>query len=165
MTAYARSRRKSERLVVSSGREGRRSCRRRRISTGSVERDMDKADYLEAITADSETLLATAASLAPETTIAACGGWLVRDLVAHIGFVWGFAAANVTAAGEKTPPADPKPPEDESKLFEWAASVRTTMLEALTAADPGTAGYNGTEFTGMSQSVQCEQLQISGKGT
>jgi len=97
---------------------------------------MDKADYLSAIEADSEALLAAAASVPQDNPVAVCPGWTVRDLVAHQCFVWGFAAANVTAGGEKTPPASPTPPEDPDKLFEWAASVRTTMIEALSAADP-----------------------------
>ena len=103
---------------------------------------MDKDDYLAAIESDSEKLLSAAASVPQDNPIAVCPGWTMRDLVAHQGFVWGVAAANVATGGEKTAPASPEPPEDPGKLFEWAASVRTAMLEALTAAEPDAPAWS-----------------------
>ena len=104
---------------------------------------MDKADYIDSITADSETFISTAAALGRTNPVAVCGDWLVEDLVKHQVFVWGFAAANVAAGtGEKTPPASPQPPEEADKFFEWAASVRTSMIEALSAADPDAAAWS-----------------------
>ena len=104
---------------------------------------MDYAEYLESIEADSATFLSTAASLPRDNPIAVCDGWTVEDLVKHLVFVWGFATANVAAGtGEKTPPASPQPPEDDNKLFEWASSVRATMLETLSAADPDAPAWS-----------------------
>lgn len=97
---------------------------------------MEKAEYLEAITSDSEALIAAAASVPQDNPVAVCPGWTIRDLVAHQGFVWGFAAANVAAGGEKTPPASPEPPESPDELIDWAQSVRATMIDALSAAEP-----------------------------
>lgn len=99
---------------------------------------MDKADFLEAIESDSEALLSAASSVPLDTPIAAVGGWLMRELVAHQTFVWGFATANVLARGDKTGPSSPKPPEDESEIFDWAGAVRLEMLDVLSAADPAT---------------------------
>lgn len=103
---------------------------------------MDKDDYLEAIESDSAALLAAAASVPLDTPIAACGGWLMRELVAHQTFVWGFATSNVLARGEKTGPSSPKPPEAEAQIFEWAQRVRLEMLDVLSAADPGTEAWS-----------------------
>ena len=104
---------------------------------------MDKSDYLEMIEGDSEALLSAAASLPHDNPIAVCDGWTVGDLVAHIGSVWGIAAANVAAGtGEKTGPADPKPPEDPDRLIEWGASVRATVIEALAKADPADSAWS-----------------------
>ncbi len=124
---------------------------------------MDKADYLEAITADSETFISTAATLDRDNPVAVCPGWTVADLVAHQGFVWGFAAANVAAAGDKTPPASPKPPEDEGKLIEWASSVRSTMLEALSAADPDAPAWSFAapyQTAGFWQRRMCHETML-----
>lgn len=102
---------------------------------------MDKANYLDILEAESDAFLAAAAAAPLDRPIASCGDWTMADLVAHQTFVWGFATANVLAGGEKTGPAT-KRPEDDAKIFEWAASVRTTMLEALAAADPDAAAWS-----------------------
>ena len=107
---------------------------------------MEKDEYLAAIESDSEKLLSAAASVPQDNPVAVCPGWTIRDLVAHQGKVWGIAAANVSAAAsEFTPPADPTPPDEPGKLFEWAASVRATMLEALAAADPQDSAWTFAE--------------------
>ncbi len=124
---------------------------------------MDKADYLESIEADSDALLSAAASVSPDNPVAVCPGWTIRDLVAHSGLVWGFAAANVAAGGEKTPPASPEPPEDPSKLFEWAHGARTTMLEALTAADPEDPSWSfapNNQTAGFWQRRMCHETMV-----
>ena len=124
---------------------------------------MDKADYLDALTADSETFLATAATLDPDNPVAVCPGWSVTDLVAHTGFVWGFATANVSAAGDKTGPANPKPPEDPSKLIEWGASVRATMLEVLAEADPSADAWSfapNNQTAGFWQRRMCHETMV-----
>ncbi len=97
---------------------------------------MDKADFLEAIESDSEALLSAAASVSLDTSVASCGGWSMRELVAHQTFIWGLATSNVVAAGEMTGPARPKPPDDDGELFTWSNDVRATMLDTLAAADP-----------------------------
>lgn len=102
---------------------------------------MNNADYLDALEAESEAFLAAAASAPLDSPVAHCGDWTLGELVAHTAFVWGFATANVVAGGEKTGPATTKP-DDDSKLFEWAASVRATMLEALRQAEPDTPAWS-----------------------
>ena len=96
---------------------------------------MDKAEYLEALEAESDAFLSAAAAVAADSSVSHCGDWKIADLVEHQTLVWGYATAAVKAAGQKPEPGHPKP-DDESKLFEWAASVRATMLETLNYADP-----------------------------
>lgn len=101
---------------------------------------MHKADYLDALAAESESFLSAAAAVPLDSPVEACGDWTMADLIGHQVFVWGFATANVKAGGEKTPPATEKP-EDVSKLIEWGASVRATMLEVLEMADPAAPAW------------------------
>ncbi len=101
---------------------------------------MNKADYLEALAAESEALLTAAAAVSLDSPVKNCGEWTMAELVGHQAFVWGLATANVKAAGENAAPATEKP-EDESKLIEWAASVRATMLEVFEMADPAAPAW------------------------
>ena len=102
---------------------------------------MNKDDYIEILEAESELFLRAAAAASIGNPVADCGDWTVADLIAHQAAVWGFATANVAAGGEKTPAATAKP-DDESKLIEWAASVRSSMIETLSAADPDAAAWS-----------------------
>ncbi len=102
---------------------------------------MNQADFLDVLEAESDAFLSAAAAVAPDAPVAHCGDWTMADLVAHQASVWGFATANVAAGGEKSSPAT-SAPDDESKLFEWAASIRTTMLETLRAAEPGAPAWS-----------------------
>ena len=102
---------------------------------------MNKEQLLDALEADSEAFLSAAAAVSLGEAVAHCGDWAMRDLLGHQVFVWGFATANVAAAGEKTPPATEKP-EDESRMLEWAASVRATMLETFRNADPDAPAWS-----------------------
>lgn len=102
---------------------------------------MNKDDYLEVLEAETELFLAAAAGAPLDTAIPQCGDWTLAELVAHQIVVWAFATANVTAGGEKSPPLSAQP-DDETKLFEWGASVRTTMLEVLADADPAAPAWS-----------------------
>lgn len=102
---------------------------------------MNKDDFLDALEAESEAFLSAAAAVPLDTPVKVCGAWTMDDLIGHQAFVWGFATANVASGGEKTSPATAKP-EDASKVIEWAASVRTTMLETLRAADPAAPAWS-----------------------
>lgn len=102
---------------------------------------MNKDDYIEILEAESELFLNAAAAAPMGESVTHCGDWSVADLIGHQAFVWGFATANVAAGGEKTPPATSKP-DDESKLIEWAASVRSSMIETLSAADPAAPAWS-----------------------
>lgn len=102
---------------------------------------MNTAEFLDVLESESDLLLAAAGAVPLDTPVSHCGDWTMADLLGHQAFVWGFATANVAAGGEKTPPATAKP-DDESKMIEWAASVRATMLETLRAADPDAPAWS-----------------------
>jgi len=125
---------------------------------------MDKAEYLESIEADSETFISTAAAVPRDNPVAVCPGWTVEDLVKHQVFVWGFATANVAAGtGEKTPPTSPTAPEDDSKFFEWAGSVRATMIETLSTADPDAPAWSFAapfQTAGFWQRRMCHETMV-----
>lgn len=121
---------------------------------------MNTDEYIEVLEAESELFL-TAAAASLDAPVAHCGEWTVTDLVGHQAFVWGFATANVAAGGDKTPPASAKP-EDDSKLIEWAASVRTSMLEVLPAAEPEAPAWsfaaNGHTAGFWQRRMMCETV-------
>ncbi|MGH1493965.1 MAG: maleylpyruvate isomerase family mycothiol-dependent enzyme [Acidimicrobiales bacterium] len=95
---------------------------------------MDKADYLRALETESEQFLTAAAATPLDAPVEYCGDWSLGDLLVHQTEVWAFATANVLGGGELSQPAAARP-ADEGKLLEWAAGVRTTMLEALQQAE------------------------------
>ena len=104
-------------------------------------RCMNKAEYIDVLESESDLFLAAAGATPLDSPVPHCGDWTMGDLLSHQGFVWGFASANVLAGGEKTPPATPKP-DDPSKMVEWAASARATMLETLSAAEPDAPAWS-----------------------
>ncbi|MFT7475463.1 MAG: hypothetical protein ACI81L_002402 [Verrucomicrobiales bacterium] len=101
---------------------------------------MEKADYLDVLEAESDAFLAAVASIPPNALVTSCGDWTIADLTVHQTEMWGFATANALGGGELTRAATKKP-DDDSKLFDWSASVRSTMLEVLLDADPSAPAY------------------------
>ena len=116
-----------------------RSARRRgrdpvvRAAEGSL-RSVEPAEYLDALRDRSKALLVSAPTDL-EAPVRSCPGWTVAKLVAHIGGVWGWAAA-VVRTGDR---ADhPSLPEGLSgaELLEWAEQQARLALDALGTADP-----------------------------
>lgn len=107
---------------------------------------MEKAQYLEAIDSDSAALIAAAASVPQTNQVAVCEGWTVRDLVSHTGMVWGRAADAVASSEPTPPPTLHSPPEDPDALIEWIEGMRTSLLDALTAAAPDATAWNFTDL-------------------
>ncbi len=102
---------------------------------------MIKDQYMEIIEAESDLFLAACAAKPLDSPVEHCGEWTMADLLSHQVMVWGIATANVKAGGDKTGPASPRP-DDDSRLFEWAGSVRATMIEVLTHADPAAPAWS-----------------------
>jgi uncharacterized protein (TIGR03083 family) len=92
---------------------------------------MDAAGYLHVVRERSTALLdASRADLAAE--LPSCPGWTMADLVAHIGGVWGWAAATVRSGIRADFPAVPA----GADLIAWAGEHVRQLLDALEGADP-----------------------------
>ena len=68
-----------------------------------------------------------------DLAVPGCPGWTVRDLVAHLGNVHVWAAAQVRGRGEKAPYVETTPGDD---LADWYADCAETVVTALEAAAP-----------------------------
>ena len=90
----------------------------------------------------SETVAQVAAGADPDAPVPSCPGWTLRDLVAHLGTVQRFWAANIEAADPSAPDrsggdpdddASPRPPDAE--LAPWMRASTDALVGAIEAAD------------------------------
>ena len=94
---------------------------------------MEWASYLEHIDADAARL-SEVALLGLEPAVPCCPGWTVRDLVAHVGGVYGQKAAIVEEGWTDGQPDRPEPPEDD--LVAWLGRAAEHLTGVLSAHDP-----------------------------
>jgi uncharacterized protein (TIGR03083 family) len=95
---------------------------------------MEAAQYLDVVRDRSTALLASArADL--ESPVPSCPGWTVADLVAHVGGIWGWAAAIVQTGVRADRPAVPEGIRG-CELVGWAETHVRRLIEALEAANP-----------------------------
>jgi uncharacterized protein (TIGR03083 family) len=95
---------------------------------------VEPSQHLSVLEASASRLLGVAKG-AFDRPVPSCPDWAVSDLVAHVGGVWGWAAATVEQGGQAARPAPPERP-DEPALLSWAQGQGTRLLTALRAADP-----------------------------
>lgn len=95
---------------------------------------MEPAEYLDALRDRSNALLVSArADL--DASVPSCPGWMVAELVAHIGGVWGWAAAVVGTGARADFPTVPQG-LGGGELVEWAEQQAHLVLAVLETADP-----------------------------
>jgi uncharacterized protein (TIGR03083 family) len=95
---------------------------------------MDKASYLSALATESAAI-ATAAEGHLDSPVPTCPKWVVADLVAHVGRVYGWATGIVASAGQPPTGRGPDAPADRDALLPWYGEVREKLLDDLTRHD------------------------------
>ncbi len=97
---------------------------------------MEVSDYVDAVELEGGRLLLEARAAGLDAEVPHCPGWTVRRLLAHVGFVHGWAADYV--AGAVTEMVDEPSEEqmfadapDGERLFEWAAGQHRRLVTAL----------------------------------
>lgn len=70
-----------------------------------------------------------------DAAVAACPGWTLRDLVAHVGAVHRWASLVVSTTVRSPQPEVQAPPELE-RLARWFETGAADLLELLAATDP-----------------------------
>jgi uncharacterized protein (TIGR03083 family) len=101
---------------------------------------MEVAEHIAALQRDGERLAAAAQRAGPDTPVPTCPGWLVRDLVRHVGGVHRWAAAHV--AGPRTEPWNADLHDvvgawpDDAELATWFRDGHAELVQTLRAADP-----------------------------
>ncbi|MBB2947569.1 uncharacterized protein (TIGR03083 family) [Actinoplanes lutulentus] len=95
-------------------------------------------EYVETLRVDGLSLAAAAQHAGLTAPIAGCPGWLVRDLLTHLGGVHRWAAAHL-----RTQSPEPLPdnefftaPADDTTVLEWFRTGHHDLVETLKAANP-----------------------------
>jgi uncharacterized protein (TIGR03083 family) len=96
---------------------------------------LDRETYLQAITADGETLILDA-SMSGNRDVPTCPGWTVEKLLRHVTGLLGWVAASVDRAPDEVAQSDlPIPPKGHD-LFPVAEGALAAAVDALRAVDP-----------------------------
>lgn len=101
---------------------------------------MEVNDYVAVLEQDGHLLLSAAQSADLASPVPSCPGWVLRDLLAHIGFVHRWAASYIEADEPLPPDEGPDeagvlagaPPDTE--LLPWVAEGHASLVSALLAA-------------------------------
>lgn len=97
---------------------------------------MDVADYIDSVDREGGRLLDAAHDAGLDARVPHCPGWTVRHLLAHVGFVHGWATAYV-AGGITEMVAEPTEEQmfadapNGAALFSWAADQHGRLVGAL----------------------------------
>jgi len=96
---------------------------------------MDTSTHLDVLEGEGKALAAAAASAGLDTPVPTCAGWLVRDLVQHVGQIHRWAMSYVIT-GRTTPPNEndsPAQPPPDSELLGWFGDGHAALVAALRA--------------------------------
>jgi uncharacterized protein (TIGR03083 family) len=98
---------------------------------------MEPVAHLDVISAAASGLIDSAAVAGVDATVPTCPGWMVRDLVLHVGRVHRWVATMV-ASGATTRADFPPAPEDaaQDELLAWAREASAELVDTLRRADP-----------------------------
>jgi len=94
---------------------------------------MDTATHLDALEGEGKALAAAAASAGLNASVPTCTGWLVRDLVQHVGQIHRWAMSYVVS-GRTTPPNEndsPADPPADDELLAWFGDGHAALVAAL----------------------------------
>jgi uncharacterized protein (TIGR03083 family) len=101
------------------------------------------ADYIAVLGHDGRRLADAAEKAGPGAAVPTCPGWLVRDLLHHLGGVHRWAAATVSTG--RAEPYDPGEharfftTEPDDTLVEWYRAAHRALVDTLSGADETTA--------------------------
>jgi uncharacterized protein (TIGR03083 family) len=99
-------------------------------------------EYVTVLERDGHLLLSAAQTAGLDAPVPSCPGWLVRDLLAHIGFVHRWATGYVQQGFTEMVPEPDEPgvlvtaPPDH-ELLPWVAEGHASLVSALLSAPAG----------------------------
>ncbi|MEV4279183.1 maleylpyruvate isomerase family mycothiol-dependent enzyme [Actinoplanes xinjiangensis] len=93
--------------------------------------------FIETLRADGDRLAEAAHHAGPDAAVPTCPGWVIADLLGHLGGVHRWATAHVTGGHREPVPADGffAAPADGT-LLDWFREGHRSLVAALLAADP-----------------------------
>ncbi|MGH3303907.1 MAG: maleylpyruvate isomerase N-terminal domain-containing protein [Streptosporangiaceae bacterium] len=99
----------------------------------------------------SAALRSAAAGAGLDARVPGCPDWSVADLVAHLGEVQLFWAADVAAGPASSPPADDVvgATEPHGDVLQWSADATARLVAALTEAGPDRMCWTWWEETAV----------------
>jgi uncharacterized protein (TIGR03083 family) len=98
-------------------------------------------DYLEAIGAEGELLLAAAVNDL-DAAVPSCPGWDCRRLVRHVGRLLRATASHLPTGSVDPPARVPAPPPETAPLVNYYRRALEDLLDVLTATDPAAPAWN-----------------------
>jgi uncharacterized protein (TIGR03083 family) len=101
---------------------------------------VDQGAYLEVI-ASGSAAMAQAADGALDAKIDGCPGWLMADLVSHLGGIYSWVTSVLEAEGERPEGGRSEPPGGQEGLIAWFNEMRDAMMAALRARSSEDAAW------------------------
>lgn len=99
---------------------------------------MHYKDLVEQLGTQYRALRAAAVHAGPRARMPTCPAWVIPDLLAHLGKVYGWVP-RLIGADERA--AMPEPPTGWDELLPWADTQLDGLVHVLADTDPGTAAW------------------------
>src|SRR4051794_35063973 len=96
---------------------------------------MTPDEHTAAIAHNAERLGAEAAAAGLDAPLPTCPGWVVRDVVGHLGGVHRWAASVVADGRAQPPDGDLEQPPADDELLDWFRVGHEHLVKTLSAAD------------------------------
>jgi len=97
-------------------------------------------DYLAAVLADADRIAAACDVGPPSSTVAACPGWSLVDLVTHVGAVHRWATEAITTGDKPAGRLDATPGDGDPAT--WLREGAGALVDALDAVDPAAPAWH-----------------------
>lgn len=110
---------------------------------------LDTGSHLSAFAADSQAVADLAAGHL-DAPVAACPGWTLADLLAHLGGVYSWVSLIVEAGGDRPGLSRDRPPAGPALLDGWFREQRDGALDTLSSREPDAPAWT---FTGPVRDV------------
>ncbi|MGZ6955999.1 MAG: maleylpyruvate isomerase family mycothiol-dependent enzyme [Acidimicrobiia bacterium] len=116
-------------------------------------------DHAAAIRRESERIATVVAAAPLDTPVPSCPGWALRDLVAHLGEVQRFWAANIHAAHPHEPAEIDWSAPSDADAAPWLREGTMELLTAIAGTPPDERAWVWWDGPGTAGAISRHQVQ------